>query len=92
MSEHPPSCVGNYERGDDQCDGSDDDPYPCAWRDKCGAFKAHLSKSRASASTWIDGDGHLVVDLVSFNSSARRWVEVYDIVDGVPAADAAKNR
>lgn len=92
MSEHPPQCVGTYDRGDDQCDGSDADPYPCAWRDKCGGFKAHLAKSRSSSATWIDGEGNLVVDLYSFNRSARRWVEVYDIVDGIPTADAAEHR
>lgn len=92
MSEQPPSCVGNYERDDDQCDGSDTDPYPCTWRDKCGAFKAHLNKSRANASKWINGDGELVVDLVSFNRSAHRWIEVYDIADGVPATEAADNK
>ncbi len=91
MSEHPPACVGSYERNDDQCDGSEADPYPCAWRDKCGAFKAHLSKSRANASKWIDGEGKLVASLASFNESTRRWVEVYDITDGLPATKAAKH-
>lgn len=86
MSAHPPSCVGNYERDDDQCDGSEADPYACAWRDKCGAFKAHLSESRASSSKWIDGDGKLIVDLGDFNLSSRRWMETYDIVDGLPRA------
>lgn len=92
MSEQPPTCVGNYARVDEECNGADADPYPCAWRDKCGAFKVHLRKSRANSSKWIDGDGRLVVDLFSFNHSALRWVEVYDIVDGIPTTEAAEHR
>ncbi len=92
MSSHPPSCVGNYERGDSECDSNDADPYPCAWRDKCGAFKAHLSKSRSNASRWINGDGSLAVSLQSFNESTHRWIQVYDIVDGLSSTESTKTR
>ena len=52
----PPSCVGTYEKGHEQCDGSNQDPRPCTWRDKCVALGLHCEATGADLSKFIDPD------------------------------------
>lgn len=49
-----PSCVGTYEKGHVQCDGSTQDPRPCTWRDKCVALGVHCSTTGTDLETFID--------------------------------------
>lgn len=87
MGECPPQCIGGFETGDPECNGSSSDPRPCVWRDKCGAFRAHLQKTRAGLGRWVDTDGELVVDAFKFDQDCRAWVELYQVVDGLPAGE-----
>ena len=82
MSSRPPQCIGGFEADDPECNGSSSDPQPCVWRDKCGAFRAHLRKSRSGLGRWVNEDGQLVVDPFEFDQRCRQWVERYQVVDG----------
>jgi len=37
--EERPPCLGWYEDGEAECDGSDEDPNPCSWRARCQAVQ-----------------------------------------------------
>ena len=78
----PPTCVGTHEPEHPECDG---DP-PCAWRDKCGAFKQHLEQTQSRLDVWVDGEGRLLRDPWRFNEDCLLWVDQYNIVDGLAPA------
>lgn len=87
----PPTCVGDYDHGDSECDGDETDPRPCTWRDKCGAFKAHLETSGERRTKWVIGEGYLTtVEPFEFEHLCHEWIERFAVVDGLPKTKAAE--
>lgn len=88
MNTHP-TCVGEYETDDPECNGDGaDDPHPCTWRDQCGGFKAHLAQSGQQRSIWVGDSGELVtLEPFEFKGECDKWVELYEVVDGLSAAE-----
>lgn len=74
----PPPCVGTFESNNLECNGSEQDPYPCAWRDRCGAFKTHLRRAKQSPTKWLKLPGW------ELRRWCDQWVEAYEIEDGTP--------
>lgn len=44
MSRIIPHCIGTYEAHEAVCNGDENDPDPCVWRDRCAAVQAHLTE------------------------------------------------
>lgn len=88
MSYHP-TCVGEYEADDPECNGDGaDDPHPCTWCDRCGGFKAHLTKTGERRNKWVWDTGELsTLEPFEFEAQCSQWVELYEVVDGLSAAE-----
>jgi hypothetical protein len=87
-----PTCLGHYDRGDDVCDGdpegsTDEEKMICAWRDRCGGFKAHLDASGETVDkyvTFVDDDTATVPNRDTFAAFCQNKAEAFNVVDGLP--------
>jgi len=74
----PPPCLGLFEPTDGECSGSEADPLPCTWRDRCGAFKTYLRRSKQRAARWLELEGWEI------RRWCDQWIEAYEIENGLP--------
>ena len=87
-----PTCLGHYDRGDDVCDGdpegsTDEEKMICAWRDRCGGFKAHLDASGETVDkyvTFVDDDTATVPNRDTFAAFCQNKAEAFNVVEGLP--------
>lgn len=74
----PPACVGTYAPDETECNGSEADPYPCTWRDRCGALQTYLRRAKQSPTKWLSLEGW------ELRRWCDQWVEAYEIEAGRP--------
>lgn len=79
----PPVCLGTYEPAEAECNGSEGDPLPCTWRDRCGAFKTYLRRSKQGITKWLDLEGWEI------RRWCDQWIEAYEIENGLPKNEPA---
>jgi len=58
-NKYMPPCVGQYERGDETCDGEPehedpDQSEPCLWRNHCAAFQIYLRESKKTTDDLVE--------------------------------------
>jgi hypothetical protein len=74
----PPPCLGTFDPNDTECNGSEADPLPCTWRDRCGALKTYLRRSKQGIGRWLD------LESWEIRRWCDQWIEAYEIKDGLP--------
>lgn len=77
----PPACLGRYEPTEAECNGSEADPDPCTWRDRCGALKTYLKRSKQGIGRWLDLEGWEI------RRWCDQWIEAYEIEGGLPKGE-----
>lgn len=80
----PPPCVGTYRPTDPECDGSEADPNPCTWRDRCGGLQTYLRRTKQGIGRWLDLEGW------QLRRWCDQWIEAYEIEGGIPKAERHK--
>lgn len=88
MSDHWPQCLGTHEVGHVQCDGDSSskkksERTPCAWRDRCGGFKAHLENISSTADEYLGGQEFDRAEADEFGDQCRGWAKEHEVVGGV---------
>ena len=78
MAVDPPPCLGLFEPADGECNGSEADPLPCTWRDRCGALKTYLKRSKQGVGRWLELEGWEI------RRWCDQWIEAYEIEEGLP--------
>ena len=87
-----PTCLGHYERDDTICDGeldgaTEDDKMACAWRDRCGGFRAYLISTGKSVEDYLTFHGEdkaTVPDRDEFAEFCKDQADRFNIVEGLP--------
>lgn len=80
MVDSPP-CLGTYEPAEVECNGSKADPDPCTWRDRCGALKTYLRRSKQGIAKWLELEGWEI------RRWCDQWIEAYEIEGGIPRVE-----
>lgn len=78
MAIDPPPCLGLFEPLDAECNGSEADPLFCTWRDRCGALKTYLKRSKQGVGRWLELEGWEI------RRWCDQWIEAYEIENGLP--------
>jgi hypothetical protein len=91
-----PGCVAQYDPEDGVCNGSEDDPKPCAWRDMCGAFQKFLEQRGEDREEYLDlhededGQNYSMAAATTndeFAEFCTEQADVYGVENGIPTKE-----